>query len=357
MSNTSTLFEVSKIQNLPSIPPCAPIFIQGITPRSGTNFLYNVLSLHPDCHGITIRDMPEDHLLANANLLKRYASNAASFWSRHGRRGKGDIVRQQLNLEMKGKLLASLGKGLLDYLYNMNPHAESKPLLTKTPNVLNLNDFFHLFPNARLVILVRDGRAVVESNVKSFGAKYEYATQNWTAAAKIIQDFDRDFQSRCHQYMIVRYEDILNDFQAELTKILTFLRLDVQAFNFEDALSLPIFGSSQHFDVSQQLTSKTGYTGWKIVDKKKDFNPVERWQTWSDAQHARFNCIAGAEMKHLGYDLKEIDNNTLYRLINFVADQKWRLISYGLSLMSTLEKTLYAILRNRRDFKNLRMED
>jgi len=99
---------------------CDPIFVLGIMPRSGTNFFYNLLCLHAHCEGVCIREMPEDSLLYNADILARYINNVSSFWCRHGLRGKDDPVRQQTNLELKDKLFESLGHGLLDYLNHIN---------------------------------------------------------------------------------------------------------------------------------------------------------------------------------------------------------------------------------------------
>ena len=53
-----------------SLSKCAnPIFILGITPRSGTNFLQDILCFHPDCGAGPVR---EYFLLHYASFSKNY---------------------------------------------------------------------------------------------------------------------------------------------------------------------------------------------------------------------------------------------------------------------------------------------
>ena len=54
-----------------------PIFILGITPRSGTNFLQDILCLHPDCGAGPVR---EDFLLHYADFIQNYISNLSHTW-------------------------------------------------------------------------------------------------------------------------------------------------------------------------------------------------------------------------------------------------------------------------------------
>ena len=79
---------------------------------------------------------------------------------------------------------------------------------------------FQLFPQARLLILVRDGRSVVESTVKSFGTSYELSMQRWAEAARIILEFQKNNQNKSGNFLIVRYEDLLDNLEKELIRIL-----------------------------------------------------------------------------------------------------------------------------------------
>lgn len=337
---------------------CDPIFILGIMTRSGTNFFYNLLCLHPQCCGISTRTMPEDQLLSNSNLLLRYANNVVSYWNKHGRRGKNEPDLEQMNHELQSKLFASMGEGLLTYLNSLNPQVGQKPLVTKTPNVRNLQNFFKLFPKARLLILIRDGRAVVESNVKSFGYDYESAMQRWAAAARTILEFDNVYKNSEFKYLIVKYEDIVDNLQNELSRVFDFLGLDATSYGFEQALALPVFGSSENFNQDgNNHGTKHNSCGWKIVEKNPEFKPKTRWKHWSQARHCRFNWIAGDYMTQLGYEPEVIEREPLLSTLqNQIADQQWRLVSWFMSTINYWEKTLYAMTQLKRDFRNLKME-
>ncbi len=336
-----------------------PIFVLGIMPRCGTNFFYNLLCLHPHCYGVSLRDMPEDTLLFNADLLRRYTNTVSSFWSRHGLRGKDDPVRQQHNQELTNTLFESLGEGLLSYLSRLNPDAGRKPLVTRTPFVRNVKHVFHLFPRARVVILVRDGRAVVESNAKSFGVSYEVGMHRWADAAQEIIEFDQMFRGSGKRYRIVRYEDLLDHLETEMTSILEFLELDASAYDFTTACHLPVFGSSENYaDVQNSGVDDPHGTGWKVVQKDQSFNPKTRWSHWSQALHHRFNWIAGDMMMHFNYDTSDEPVHTRRSdLRNRILDAKWAIADRSMAAIYELERKLYAFYLVKRRYRALKMED
>ncbi|MEM9450862.1 MAG: sulfotransferase [Cyanobacteria bacterium P01_E01_bin.6] len=352
MENNVSMHEPKQIN-------CNPIFILGVMPRSGTNFVYNLLCLHAHCEGVGVRDMPEDSLLYNADLLARYVSNVSSFWCRHGLRGKDDPTRQKNNLELKDKLFESLGSGLLEYLNHLNHNIGAKPLVTKTPFVRNLKYFYQLFPTARLIILMRDGRAVVESNYKSFGMSYEVGMHRWTAAAQEIIEFDQTYRDSEHQYLIVKYEDILDDLESEMRRVLAFLELDPEAYDFETAVNLPIFGSSEEFAKARAANvDDPGEVGWKIVQKEKRFNPKSRWSHWSSMLHCRFQWLSASCMETLGYDMSEQVSPSLVTMLwNRFLDWKWQLVTGVMKKGQDIERLLHALYLVRRRYKDLRMEE
>lgn len=339
---------------------CNPIFILGVMPRSGTNFVYNLLCLHAHCEGVGVRDMPEDSLLYNADLLARYVSNVSSFWCRHGLRGKDDPDRQKSNLALKEELFGSLGSGLLSYLNHLNEKTGERPLVTKTPFVRNLKYFYQLFPTARLIILMRDGRAVTESNHKSFGMSYEVGMHRWAAAAQEIIDFDKAYRCSDHQYLIVKYEDVLDDLGAEMKRILDFLELDPEAYDFETALNLPVFGSSEEFAKARAANvADPGEEGWKVIKKGKRFDPKSRWSKWSPSLHQRFQWIAASCMDSLGYDMSDehYEDSVSNTTWNTLLDWKWKAITAALQSGQDIERLLHAMFLVRRRYKDLRMED
>jgi hypothetical protein len=259
------------------------IFIRGVMVRSGTNFLRDLLLLHPDCD----RARPpvwEDFALHHASLLRKYAWATAAHWSPSWPLDRDQTVQA---------MIQTLGDGLLSFLVG---EAVTEKVAAKTPSTVGLENAIDLFPQAPLLLLVRDGRSVVESAVRSFGWTFERATQHWTAGAKAVVDFDeRHHDDRGARYRVVRYESLLDDMVAQLTSLLEFCGLDPSQFDFDAAVALPVRGSST-------FGSLPGCPHWAPVEKDPSFDPRARWQGWSTDQHERFDWVAGSTMAALGYE-------------------------------------------------------
>jgi hypothetical protein len=268
----------------------APIFILGIHGRSGTNFLADLLSLHPDC--AVPSPIMEDYILHHADVLVDYSKSVFWHWSR--------VPTWKIDDRLEDLLLQGIGNGLIKFI---NSQADKKRIVTKTPSIRNLELFFKLFPDAYLLILVRDGRAVVESCVKSFGWNYEETMRKWAYAAHLILEFDRNNSDSNLKYMILRYEDIHTNPVNQLHQIFDFVGLDVEAYDFEAAINLPVKGSSMFRGQGKKNVH------WKPVEKTAEFDPLQRWKDWSRAQHERFNWIAGKYMIQFGYEEERYSTN------------------------------------------------
>ncbi len=303
---------------MPNPAPCSdPIFILGILGRSGTNFLSRLLRLHPDC---TAPDpIAEDFLVYYSDLLASYADSLYKRWSRWGTDG----------LE-KDSIFQHLGNALVSWL---STRAGGKRLLTKTPSVRNLENFFKLFPKARLVILVRDGRAVVESGVRSFGWNYEVATRDWVRAARTILQFDQAHKNSGGRYLIVRYEELYSNLSNELVKILEFLGLNPETYDFEAAVNMPVWGSSSFRGEASEKVH------WQPIRKNADFKPMERSESWGRARQERFDWIAGEYLQQLGYKKKErADARLLWSTWNVLLDIRWRVKTWLRSIRIKLRR-------------------
>src|SRR3989304_7256322 len=119
-----------------------PIFIMGIMRRSGTNYLYDLLDLHPDCSARG--PIFEDYLLAGADLLVNYANNLYKYWNPNWEVNK-KIGSSDLICEYLGKgLISFLNLQLKESYIRRNKRVEYgqfvasrllyKRLVTKTPS-------------------------------------------------------------------------------------------------------------------------------------------------------------------------------------------------------------------------------
>jgi hypothetical protein len=262
--------------------PERAIFIIGIEHRSGTNFLNDLLSLHSDCCRPTT--IGEDFLLHHADHLRRYAAGLHASWNSEWR---ASVSQTDIG--------AALGRGLLSVLENQADRPAQR-LLTKTPRADRLSLYPWLFPDHPLLIIIRDGRSLVESAVRSFGWTYSKAIGRWSRGARRILEFDRDQRGGQCRYLIVRYEDLVTCLETELRRILSFLRLSPARYDFAAAAALPVRGSST-------LKTEGKALHWTPVDKSQDFRPLERASNWTASQNRLFRRKAGYLQQLLGYSL------------------------------------------------------
>lgn len=300
--------------------PQSPIFIVGIMPRSGTNFFHDLLLLHPQCEA----GLPaEDFFTAHSDLLVKYVQSISKKWKPHWK------IKQHL-AQPEWVAMQHIGEGLISFLnLKVGPEAlngdqqtsnpsPQKRVVTKTPSVKNLENFFKLFPKAQLLILVRDGRSVIESGMYSFQWNFEVMTHAWADAAKTILEFQQCLPDSEFSYLVVRYEDVYQQPEKELKKIFSFLGLDTDCYDFQQAVHLPVRGSSEHHRKGKE------HLHWKPIEKTQDFNPLQRWSYWSRAKHQRFNWIAGKYQLHFGYcQPTDLEFSVLWQIWNFVLDIKW----------------------------------
>ncbi len=266
-------------------PSDAPIFIIGVHRRCGSNFLGDALRLCPNLR--EPEPLAEDYLLEHAPLLSEYVRKTAE-----GRYRKRFDAEEPF-LQCRASMLRGIGDGLLAFL---GDHVEpDSRLLTRTPDPDHLELFFDLFPEAKLVLLVRDGRDVVESSARSWPSEpYAMWMQAWAWGARRMMAFAHGpGRPMAAQWKLVRYEDLLAG-RAALDDLLRFLAIDTSEYPWERFESLPLRGSSTHRGGSEQLN-------WKPVERPKDFRPVGRWQSWSWWRKRQFKHWAGRELIALGY--------------------------------------------------------
>lgn len=263
-------------------------FIRGIMGRSGTNYLRDLLLLHPDC----ARSRPpvwEDFFLDEGNLLVKYVTAVSSRWPQ-----KWSVPQPAT----ESALLAHLGSGLREFL---TEGVDAPVVVAKTPSPIGLEHFDLLFGSSPLLIVVRDGRAVAESAVRSFGWSFERAVRQWASGARCILRFLDTQHAERVRHRIVRYEDLADDVGGETARLYKFLNLDPSLVELTSMESLPVRGSSLpqiSFDGAQEDGPH-----WRPVEKDDSFVRPPAGHGWDEARRARFEWLAGDEMRALGYDL------------------------------------------------------
>jgi len=263
----------------------APVFIVGVHRRCGSNFLGDALKLCPTLSAP--QPLYEDYVLEHSPLLAEYVERTAS--KQYRKRFKDEAQYG----ECKAAMLKRLGDGILAFLADRI--APSRRLLTKTPDPFHLENFFLLFPGAMLLLLVRDGRDVVESAHRSWPDEPCWQwIRAWAAGARTILDFAHGpGEAWRSQWRLVRYEDLLAGRPA-LEAVLEFIGVRAEDYPWEKLEQLPLRGSSVHRGGKEELN-------WSPIERPKDFRPVGRWESWGWWQRRQFKRWAGRELIELEY--------------------------------------------------------
>lgn len=307
----------------------APIFIMGIMPRSGTNFLHRLLCQHPVCGAINSTPVREDYVLHHGYWLSTFTKRLKWQWGHWG--ADSDFV---------APLSSNIGVGISNFLSNLT---EAKRFVTKTPSVANIDSFFEFFPHAKLLIIVRDGRSVVASGMSGFGWNFETASREWAKASRSILKFEKNNQQFKDRFKIVRYESLNVNTVDVLNDVFDFLALDAGQYDFEAALDTPIYGSSYMKEEGDKVT-------WTPKEKDTELVAKNRWDSWSNFEHQRFNRLAGKELKQLGYEPAETS-------VSFVQGCKHALLDYTVNARRTKSLLFKAAKAGARTFrKELRGE-
>jgi protein-tyrosine sulfotransferase len=303
-----------------------PIFILGIMQRSGTNWLRDLLLCHQDCYAARIQ---EDFLVANSHLLLRFGSSLYGTWPQNWKAETRVGPQERLHRILGEALLAFIGDGMAPSGSGDGVPSSAR-LVTKTPSVTNVEHLLTFFPNARVILLVRDGRAVVESIVQGFNWDYETGIRRWDSAAREILKFRAAGGPALERSAVVRYEDLYTATESELRRLLTFLDLDPARFDFQRALSLPVRGSSV-------FGQERGGSDSNQPEEAEEFSPLARAAHWSRWRHERFNRIAGESLESFGYErIVPGKSSPLAPAVHWLRDLWWsvprRLLAIGFLL-------------------------
>src|SRR6516164_1676997 len=124
-----------------------PIILLSVCPRSGSNYLEALLSLHPQCRKSRL---PEDFFLANSETLVTFCRSVAESWDEGWLKHLGG----------KSRLVTHIGTALLRFA-DPGLHQEGSGghcrLMLRSPTTEGIAAATTLFPSAHVVVLVRDG--------------------------------------------------------------------------------------------------------------------------------------------------------------------------------------------------------
>lgn len=266
-------------------------YIVSPTQRSGTNFLSNLLDRHPDLAFPSGADLPDEQCLYTySEHLKKYAYKTVSTWKKWIK-GGDEALQQHAKA-----LVGAMGNGVLTYFSRFVQPGTM--LLFKTPDAGHLENFFHLFGNSKMVILIRDGRDTIESFSKSWGGKgaFKKMCERWSSRVDTILKFKEMAEKAgfSDRFIVVRYDHLNDNTRKEVARILEFLDVSQERFPWDELEDIPVLGSSSY-------KGEKGEVHWKPVEKDEKFKPTQKWLGWDDSKKEVFKKTAGDNLIRLGF--------------------------------------------------------
>lgn len=263
--------------------PLAPrtLFLLGISQRSGTNYLLRLLLKNP----ILQFALPsgEDFLIYYLKTLLAYRNEVTGKWTKMWQGFDPEAMGHRLDEQLRNALYQFLWA-------DQNPDY----LITKTPFFQGLTEAGKFLPESKYILLLRDGRNVVESMVQGFSVKYEEAMQMWATNAKSYIDFGEQ-QSEVN-YTVVRYEELANDSAETVRSIFSGLNISDTHCDYPHMKEMAVVGSSYS-------DAKQGKVNWQSRLKRDEIGDVNaRFADWNRATKRKYNRICGRWAEQLGYE-------------------------------------------------------
>jgi hypothetical protein len=195
---------------MPADPERAPIIVYGAA-RSGTTYVVQILNSRPD--------------VFVSNETRRFV------WAHRSLTGVTED--QAALLEERQPFLEHLYRaypGLIrDFYRKLCPAAthwgDKNPHYASPENRGCLDTILALFPAARFIHVLRDGRDVVSSGLRGVWWDFDAVHQMWTTHTDTGSAFGRSLPQG--QYYELRYETLVHDDTAAAANLFRFLGLDL----------------------------------------------------------------------------------------------------------------------------------
>lgn len=195
---------------------------------------------------------------------------------------QAEVLKWKIKTDYKGRLAE-----FLDY-ENLEKYTDFKALIQasiaqrlakngkaiwgdKSPNLQHyLADLLLLIPDAKIVHIVRDGRATAYSNSTRNHQNILLAAQDWVTGNVVALSNQQKVGKA--QYLIVKYENLLQFPEKTLRKVCAFLEIDFE----EEMLNLQNENEGKSYVKSTFDTSKINQFKTQISAKK--LHEIERIQ-------------------------------------------------------------------------------
>lgn len=185
--------------------------------------------------------------------------------------------------------------GMVDNMFMQLARREGKSVWgDKTPHyILDVDTLQEIFPAARFIHVVRDGRDACLSQIKAnFGPRTIFsAALYWKKCVQAGLRSEDTVQP--NQFLRIRFEDLLSDTEIGMRRVCDFLNVP-----FDRAVCTPsVLAYRYRKPIFRQVTKSYGTTG-SIVSEN-----TQKWKKeMSHADQEVFESLAGDLLEQLGYE-------------------------------------------------------
>ena len=268
-----------------------PVFIGG-HPRSGTTLLGAMLGAHRECICT-----PESPFKARVfRNLRKGGINTIDIQTAF------EMIRNSWRFKLWGLPIQpvpydeiSSYQELILWLVKSYAKKTGKPESTfwidHTPaNIEHADTLIKLFPDSRLLHIIRDGRAVAASIMHlDWGANtIDRAAHSWVR--KVSHYVGVESSLGAERIMQIKFEELIQEPESTLKNICRFINIDFQSHMVTGSgFKVPKYTVQQH----------------SLLGKKLDVKRVSAWEKdLTPRQIEIFESIAGGLLQSLGYPLK-----------------------------------------------------
>ena len=274
-----------------AVPEMTPVFIGGCG-RSGTTLLGSILGAHGDCLCVPESPFKTDILRVYDSATADSRTLIAAILDTRRFKLWGldcDTLRrclEQTNL--------SYPQGLL-WLVAKYGECVGKPAplvwVDHTPaNIRSAVTLSELFPKAKVIHIIRDGRGVASSILPlDWGPNtIDGAAEWWTES--VAYGVAAESWGGPQRVQRVRFEELVLNLESTVKRLCTFLELDYQPSMLNaDGFKVPGYTTAQH----------------SLVGSVPQPSRVNAWErSLTGRQIEIFEAIAGELLRYLGYELK-----------------------------------------------------
>lgn len=276
--------------NLPDLPDTLVIMMG--SPRSGTTWLHSMLGDHPDV--CTTGEL---------KVFDHFTSRWEESWNDLEDVVEGDLERWHgVGSVWSAGQLDAVMRNFAEEVYRtvMANRPEASVFLDKTPAyAAHVEHIDRLFPQARFIHVIRDGRDVAASMIAaSRGWGSTWAASSVREAAIRWRDYVRGGligRSLGDRYLELRYEDLLEDGRTGLRRCLDLMDMETDDAWIADVLerfSIARMKSGTQVSATGRPLPKGFIQRGSAGGWLEDLSPRDRYE---------FNRLAGSLLEDLGY--------------------------------------------------------